>query len=67
MTSSQLPQDPNRLNWKQACAILGCSKAKFYRLIKRGEITAYKVGKRGLWVWRGDCEKLLTQQACVQE
>lgn len=51
---------PERLNWQQACALLGCSKTKFYRLVKAGDIATYKVGKRGLWVKREDCEKLLT-------
>lgn len=65
--SAEVSSDQNRLNWQQACAILGCSKAKFYRLVKRGELMAYKVGKRGLWVKREDCEKLLTRHPCIQE
>lgn len=50
---------PERLNWKQACALLGCGKTKFYGLIKKGELTAHRSGKRGLWVLRKDCERIV--------
>lgn len=52
-------QKSERLNWKQACELLGCKKTKFYLLIKNNTLRAYKTGKRGLWVRREDCEKLL--------
>lgn len=48
-----------RLNWKQACEILGCSKSHFYNLINEGKIPAYRYGKvRGIWVWEGDIEHI---------
>lgn len=48
-----------RLNWKQACTVLGCGKTKFYELIHSGALAAHRVGKKGLWVSRAECEKLL--------
>lgn len=49
----------DRLNWQQACEILGCSKSLLYRLVKEGSIPMYGVGKRFRWFSRTDCEKLL--------
>lgn len=44
-----------RLNWKQACNMLGCSKSHFYNLINEGKLPAMRYGKdRGVWVWEGD-------------
>lgn len=48
-----------RLNWKQACEILGCGKDKFYELIRSGRLPAYRAGKRGLWVKKEDVERLV--------
>ena len=31
----------DRLNWQQACEILGCSKAQLYRLVKEKKIPVY--------------------------
>lgn len=46
-----------RLNWRQACEILGCGKTHFYRLIHNGNLPAYKMkgSKRGIWVFEKDC------------
>lgn len=49
-----------RLNWQQACQILGCGKTQFYRLVNAGRLTAYRVGHRGLWVYEADCRNLVT-------
>lgn len=57
--SIEASPDPKRLDWKQACALLGCSRAKFYRMVHAGEITAYRLGKRGLWVRQEECENIL--------
>ena len=43
----------DRLNWQQACEILGCSKAQLYRLVKEKKIPVYGTGKRYRWY----CEK----------
>lgn len=51
-----------RLNWKQACEVLGCGKSTLYRLVREGKILSYGVGKRGLWFRRNDCEKILRQE-----
>ena len=39
-----------RLNWRQACELLGCGKTRFYSLVQGGMLPAYKIrgGKRGL-------------------
>lgn len=45
-----------KLNWLEACAILGCSRRQFYRLIEKGVLPAYRLDgcKRGLWVYEKD-------------
>lgn len=48
-----------RLNWQQACKVLGCSKTQFYRLVNSGQLTAFRMGRRGLWVRETDCRNLL--------
>ena len=50
---------PERLNWRQACEILGCSRNTFYRLIRERKLPVYGVGKRFRWVKRSECEALL--------
>ena len=57
----------DRLNWQQACEILGCSKSLLYRLVKEGNIPMYCVGKRFRWFSRADCEKLLHGNNSVRE
>lgn len=49
-----------RLNWRQACALLGCGKKQFYRLVQAGKLPAYRMqGRmRGLWVYEADCRAL---------
>ena len=57
----------DRLNWQQACEILGCSKSLLYRLVKEVNIPMYGVGKRFRWFSRADCEKLLHGNNSVRE
>ena len=58
-----------RLNWRQACEYLGCRKTCFYGLIRKGKLPAYGVsgGKRGLWVYESDCQKLVQPVCPVNE
>lgn len=56
-------QERRRLNWQQACAILGCGKSYFYNLVATGQLTGYRVGQRGLWVYEDDCKRLLRSTA----
>lgn len=49
----------DRLNWRQACALLGCSKSTLYRLVSRGMLRACGVCARNRWYSRRDCEDLL--------
>jgi excisionase family DNA binding protein len=49
-----------RLNWKDACKFLGCSKSHFYRLVNSGELPAVRFGtSRGTLVKKLDCERYL--------
>ena len=51
-----------RLNWQQACRILGCSKTHFYRLVNSGDLPAVRYGKvKGVTVKKADCERYLQQ------
>ncbi len=50
-----------RLNWRQACEILGCGKNRFYRLVRTGKLPAYRLagGRRDMWVYESDCRSLV--------
>ncbi len=49
-----------KLNWQQACALLGCKKSHFYNLVNSGRIPAQRYGElRGVWVYAQDCEAYL--------
>lgn len=49
-----------KMNWKQACEMLNCSKSHFYNLVNAGKIEAFRSGKvRGLWVWEKSIENYL--------
>ena len=52
-----------RLNWRQACEILGCKRTRFYQLVNSGQLRAFRlgVGKRNLWVYKEDCEALINR------
>lgn len=43
-----------RLNWKQACARLGCGRTKLYTLVETGDLPAYRVGLRGMWFYEDE-------------
>lgn len=49
-----------KLNWRQACEILGCKKSHFYNLVNSGQIPAQKHGVlRGVWVYQKELENYL--------
>lgn len=52
-----------RLNWRQACAYMHCSKTMFYRMIRQGHLKSYGVGARFRFVLKSDCERLLAEGA----
>ena len=54
----------DRLNWQQACEILGCSKAQLYRLVKEKKIPVYGTGKRYRWYLRTDLKLFLETGYC---
>ena len=47
-----------KLNWRQACARIGCGKTQFYALVKSGRLPAFRLQgcRRGLWVYEADVE-----------
>lgn len=51
-----------RLNWQQACAVLGCKKSQFYALVRAGKLPAHGIGKRYRWYLQSDCENLLEER-----
>ena len=54
----------DRLNWQQACEILGCSKAQLYRLVKEKKIPVYGTGKRYRGYLRTDLKLFLETGYC---
>jgi len=55
-------RDDTKLNWQQACRLLGCSRSHFYNLINNGDLPAERNGRiKGVTVRREDCERYLRQ------
>ena len=56
-----------RLNWRQACDILGCRRTRFYALVRSGRLPAYRTqgSKRGMWVYEADCLALVERVETV--
>lgn len=48
-----------KLNWQQACEILGCGRTKFYDMVRSGIIPGYRAGRKGIWVYEDDTERAL--------
>ena len=48
-----------RMNWRQACVFLRCSKSTFYRLVQEGKIRMYGAGTRYRWVRKEDLDAAL--------
>jgi excisionase family DNA binding protein len=48
-----------KLNWRQACEILGCGRTKFYGLVSLGIIPGYRTGIKGVWVYEADVRQLV--------
>lgn len=49
-----------KLNYHEACAVLGCGKSHFYNLVKAGALPVLRHGKqRGIQVYERDCEAYL--------
>ncbi len=59
MSVHSVPND--RINWKKACEILGCSRSMFYRLLQQRVLPVYGVGKRFRTVSQADCRKLASR------
>lgn len=52
-----------KLNWEQACKILGCKKSHFYNLVASGQIPGYRYGAvKGIWVFERDCQIYLARK-----
>jgi len=54
----------DRLNWQQAARFLGCSKTKFYKMVREGRLKSYGAGARCRFVLKSDCERLLAEGEC---
>ncbi len=52
----------DRLNWRQACAVLGCKKTTLYKLVDTGHIKAYGVGSRFRWYSKKECLEYLEKK-----
>ncbi|AAS97347.1 helix-turn-helix transcriptional regulator [Nitratidesulfovibrio vulgaris] len=57
-----------KLNWRQACTLLGCSQSHFYNLVNSGEIPSYRHGVvRGVRVLEQDCLNYLARRQDERE
>ena len=51
-----------RMNWRQACVYLGCSKTTFYKMVSNGRLVMHGVGTRYRWVWKDDLDAVLLDE-----
>ncbi len=54
----------DRLNWQQACTVLGCKKTTFFKLVDEGQIKAYGVGTRFKWYSHEECLAYIRKKSC---
>ena len=55
-----LEDSRKKLNWRQACAILSCSRSHFYNLVNSGRLPATRMGSvKGVRVFEEDCREYL--------
>lgn len=53
---TEVDEKGRKLNWREACALLGCKKSHFYQLVNSGILPAIRIGKiKGLRVYEADC------------
>lgn len=53
-----------KLNWRQACKLLDCSRSHFYNLVNSGRLPSTRNGEvKGVRVWEKDCEAYLQGQS----
>lgn len=51
-----------KLNWRQACMLLSCSRSHFYNLVNTGKLPAIRTGEvKGVRVFEEDCLQFLKQ------
>lgn len=50
-----------RLNWREACEVLGCSRSTFFRMVAAGHIQAHGLCTTRRWYLRSECEKVAAQ------
>ena len=56
-----------KLNWQQACALMGCSRSHFYNLVNSGMLMAQRYGKiKGVRVLRSDCVKYMKNKEVLE-
>lgn len=53
----------DRINWEQACRVLGVRKSTLFRWVNEGQITAYGLGERNRFFLRSECEALIARKA----
>lgn len=48
----------DRINWEQACRVLGVKKSTLFRLVNEGELNAYGAGLRNRFFLKSECHAL---------
>ena len=52
----------DRINWEQACRVLGVSKSALYRYVRDGKLPAYGLGERNRFFLKSECMALLKEK-----
>ena len=51
----------DRLNWVQACRLMGISKSTLYRLVEAGRILSYGAGTRNRFFLRSELKEYMSK------
>lgn len=53
----------DRINWIQACRLIGISKSTLYRLVKAGRISSYGAGARNRFFLKSELKEYMSKRA----
>ncbi|MFI3270781.1 MAG: helix-turn-helix domain-containing protein [Pseudomonadota bacterium] len=51
--------EEKKLFWREACALLGCGRTKFYDLVNNGSLPSSRTVSKQVYVTEKDCRALL--------
>lgn len=57
----------DRINWEQACRVLGVQKSTLFRWVKEGRLKAYGAGERNRFFLKSECLRLRREKEAARQ